>query len=249
MRRSTMSKELLDAIHSYLGRFIVYPSKDDQAAHTLWIVHTHLMDEWDSTPRLAFLSPLPTSGKTTALMVTKALVPNPLFSFNASPAVLLRSAGDPANLPTILYDEIDKVFEKKDTADLVSFFNAGYKRGATAYRCRADDFAPEKLPAYCALAMAGIGNIPDTILSRAIVIRIKRRKPDEQIEYFRERDHEEEGHGIRDRIAAWAQTLKGIGKDRPRMPDGVINRDQEVWEPLLAIADRAGQDWSERARV
>jgi hypothetical protein len=34
----------------------------------------------------------------------------------------------------------------------------------------------------------------------------------------------------------------------PDMPDGIEDRDADVWEPLLAIADLAGGDWPERAR-
>ena len=33
------------------------------------------------------------------------------------------------------------------------------------------------------------------------------------------------------------------------MPDGVEDGDADVWEPLLAVADAAGGDWPERARV
>jgi hypothetical protein len=43
---------LLDQIEKFLGRFIAYPSVHARVAHVLWIVHTHLMDCWDSTPSL-----------------------------------------------------------------------------------------------------------------------------------------------------------------------------------------------------
>jgi Protein of unknown function (DUF3631) len=35
---------------------------------------------------------------------------------------------------------------------------------------------------------------------------------------------------------------------RPVLPDELDDRAQDVWEPLFAIADRAGGDWPERAR-
>jgi hypothetical protein len=35
---------------------------------------------------------------------------------------------------------------------------------------------------------------------------------------------------------------------RPEMPDGIEDRDADVWESLLAIADDAGGDWPKRAR-
>jgi hypothetical protein len=77
---------LLGEVHDYLTEYIAYPSEHCAVAHTLWLVHTHLMDVWESTPRLAFLSPEPGSGKTRALEITELLVPRPLMAINASPA-------------------------------------------------------------------------------------------------------------------------------------------------------------------
>ena len=48
---------LLDDVAAFLGRFVAYPSGHARTAHTLWVAHAHLMEQWDSTPRLAFLSP------------------------------------------------------------------------------------------------------------------------------------------------------------------------------------------------
>ena len=68
------------------------------------------MDCWDSTPRIAFLSPEPGSGKTRALEVSELLVPNPVEAVNVSPAYLFRKVADEAGAPTLLFDEIDTVF-------------------------------------------------------------------------------------------------------------------------------------------
>lgn len=77
---------LLYSVHAFLGRFVAYPSEDAHVAHTLWVAHTHLMDAWESTPRIAFLSPEPGSGKTRALENTETLVPRPVEAINATPA-------------------------------------------------------------------------------------------------------------------------------------------------------------------
>ena len=53
------------------------------------------MDAWDSTPRLAFLSPEPASGKTRALEVTELLVPRPVEFVNVSAAYIFRKVDDP----------------------------------------------------------------------------------------------------------------------------------------------------------
>src|SRR5262249_7681551 len=76
--------QLLNDIHAFLGRFVIYPSKYAHDAHALWIAHTHLMGAWESTPRLALLSPEPASGKTRALEVSELLVPNPIEAITHS---------------------------------------------------------------------------------------------------------------------------------------------------------------------
>jgi hypothetical protein len=107
----------------------------------------------------------------------------------------------------------------------------------------------EEIPAYCAVALAGLGNLPDTLLSRAVVIRMRRRNASECIEPFRRRVHEKAGHALREKIAFWASSVQGKINAWPQMPAGVTDRDADVWEALLAVADAAGGNWPERARA
>src|SRR5262249_4963221 len=103
-------REILDSVEEYLGRFIAYPSEHCRVAHTLWCAHAHVMQIWESTPRIAFLSPESGSGKSRALEVTANVVPRPVQGVGNTSAYLFRKAADPNGLPTILYDEIDTVF-------------------------------------------------------------------------------------------------------------------------------------------
>jgi Protein of unknown function (DUF3631)/Domain of unknown function (DUF3854) len=242
---------LLDDVVTFLHRFVAYPNEHAGIAHALWTAHAHQMDAWESTPRIAFLSPEPGSGKTRALEVTELLVPRPVEAVNTTPAYLFRKVSDPDGLPTILYDEIDTLFgpRAKDNEEIRGMLNAGHRRGAVAGRCvtRGELVVTEELPAYCAVALAGLGGLPDTLLSRAVVIGMKRRKPGETIEPFRRRVHQDQGHALRDRLAAWA-TAQKLGTEWPEMPEGIQDRDADVWEALLCIADAAGGDWPKRAR-
>jgi hypothetical protein len=244
----------LDDVHAFLGRFVAYPSSDAHIAHTLWIAHTHVMDSWESTPRIAFLSPEPGSGKTRALEVTELLVPRPVEAVNVTPAYLFRKVGAPEGRPTILFDEIDTVFgpKAKDNEEIRGLLNAGHRRGAVAGRCvvRGKVVETEEIPAYCAVAMAGLGGLPDTLLSRAVVIRMRRRAPGEQVQAYRRRVHGGEGHKLRDVLVAWAHEVAPEVTDAwPDMPGGITDRDADVWEALLAVADASGGHWPQRARV
>src|SRR5262245_14643160 len=73
---------LFEDVSRFLARFVVYPSEHTKIAHVLWIAHTHLIGAWESTPRIAFLSPEPASGKTRSMEVTELLVPDPVAAVN-----------------------------------------------------------------------------------------------------------------------------------------------------------------------
>ena len=244
---------LLDAVYKFTGRFVAYPSDAAHVAHVLWIAHTHLMDAWESTPRLAFLSPEPASGKTRALEITELLVPNAVEAINVTPAYLFRKVGDDDAKPTILYDEIDTVFgpKAKENEEIRGLLNAGHRRGAVAGRCvvRGKTVTTEEISAYCAVALAGLGWLPDTILTRSVIIRMRRRAPNENVTAFRRRVHAPDGHKLRGELAAWAaKAVDAMAAARPEMPLGIEDRNADVWEPLLAIADAVGGDWPQRAR-
>lgn len=251
---SAAAVEVLDDVHGMLGRFVAYPSPHAHVAHTLWIAHAHAMEAWESTPRLAFLSPEPGSGKTRALEITETLVPRPVEAVNVTPAYLFRKVGDEAGAPTILFDEIDTVFgpKAKDNEEIRGLLNAGHRRGAVAGRCvvRGKLIETEEIPAYCAVALAGLGDLPDTILTRSVIVRMRRRAPNETVEPYRRRDHSPQGHRLRERLSEWATLLVDrLTSARPQMPEGIVDRDADVWEPLIAIADAAGGDWPQLARV
>src|SRR5205823_3461100 len=189
---------------------------------------THLMHVWESTPRIAFLSPEPGSGKTRALEITELLVPRPVEAINVTPAYLFRKVSDPNGVPTVLFDEIDTLFgpKAKDNEEIRGILNAGHRRGAMAGRCvvKGKTVTTEELPAYCAVALAGLGNLPDTILSRSIVVRMRRRAPTENIEPYRRRMHAPEGHALRERLSAWAgEHLGELSDARPTMPEGLAD--------------------------
>jgi hypothetical protein len=244
---------ILNDVRSFLSRFIAYPSEHAKVAHVLWVAHAHLMDAWDSTPRIAFLSPEPGSGKTRSIEVTELLVPNPVQAVNVTPAYLFRKVGSEDGPPTILFDEIDTVFgpRAKEHEELRALLNSGHRRGAVAGRCvvRGKIVETEEIPSYAAVALAGLGWLPDTILSRSVIVRMRRRAPDEVVEAFRRRTQAPIGEALRRRLAAWAEAvLQRASEARPEMPAGVEDRSADVWEPLLAVADLAGGDWPKLAR-
>ncbi|MFD5582235.1 DUF3631 domain-containing protein [Streptomyces sp. NPDC127063] len=245
---------LLDEVEAFHRRFNVFPTEAAYVAVTLWDAHAHLMDAFDGTARLAFLSPEPGSGKSRALEIVETLTPNAALTVNASANALFRLVEATPGLPTLLFDEIDTVFGPKagGNEEVRGFLNSGYRRGATSLRCVGDGSNQSAgfFPSFCAVAMAGLGSLPDTILTRSVIIRMRKRAPNEKVEPYRRRVHEKQGHALRDRLAKWASTVRDtVAEAWPEMPEGVCDRPADVWEPLLAVADAAGGHWPERARA
>ena len=244
----------LDAVHQFLQRFIAYPSPETATAHTLWIVHAHLVDAFENSPRLAFLSPEPGSGKSRAMELTEALVPRPVLSVNSTVAYVFRKISDEAGLPTLLMDEIDAVFSKgkgDGNEDLRGLLNSGYRKGATAGRAaiRGKEIVTEEWPSFCAVALAGLNQLPDTLMTRSIVINMKRRKHGQVLEPYRRRVNSEEAQHLYGQIEAFANHVRPTITDAwPELPEGIEDRDADIWEPILAIADAAGGHWPTTAR-
>jgi hypothetical protein len=82
-------------------------------------------------------------------------------------------------------DECDTVFTRRGkddcNEDLRALLNAGYKRGAIIPRCVGPKHEVQSFEVYVATALAGLGDLPETIMSRAVTIRMRRRAPTEQV--------------------------------------------------------------------
>ncbi|MFJ3547937.1 DUF3631 domain-containing protein [Streptomyces sp. NPDC090114] len=245
---------LLNEVEAFHRRFNVFPTEAAYVAVTLWDAHAHLIECFETTPRIAFLSPEPGSGKSRALEIVELLTPRPVTTVSASANALYRLVDSAAGLPTVLFDEVDTIFGPKAGTDeaLRGFLNAGYRRTAGALRCvgEGSNQNAQIFNSYCAVAMAGLGSLPDTVLSRSVIIRMRKRAPNEKAEPYRQRKHESQGHALRDRLAKWADTIHDqVAGAWPEMPEGVTDRPADVWEPLLAVADAAGGHWPARSRA
>ncbi|HKR51686.1 MAG TPA: DUF3631 domain-containing protein [Pseudonocardiaceae bacterium] len=239
---------------AFVARFSVFPSEHCAPTLALWYAHTHAVDQFYVTPRLILDSAEPGSGKTRVLEVAQYLVRAPEMTISATPAALFRLVS--MGPITILFDEVDAIFNPKNggnNEDLRGLLNAGYKRSATIARCVGDakNMKVERFPVYAPAALAGIaGAMPTTITTRAITIHMRRRRTDEPVEPFRERQVACQAQPFREQLATWIDSTRTrLGDAAPVMPEGVIDRCAEIWEPLLAIADTAGGHWPHTARA
>jgi hypothetical protein len=243
---------ILDSVRDTLTQYVAFPSAASADAVTLWAAHTHAVDGFDSTPRLALLSPEPQCGKSRTLEVLELLVRDPLAVQSVTPAVLARTIDD--HPTTVLLDEADAIFgpKSKEHEDLRAILNAGHRRGAGYARMvgEGSKMAAKTFSVFAPVALAGIGDLPETVMQRSVVLRMRRRAPGEHVEPFRYRKARTEIGPLRDDLAGWVVSVVGVLTDaEPVMPHGVTDRPADVWEPLLAVADAAGGQWPDRARA
>jgi hypothetical protein len=78
-----------------------------------------------------------------------------------------------------------------------------------------------------------------------VIIRMRRRHSGERVEQYRRRIHALDGQCIRDTVIGWATSAE---VKWPELPHHIQDRDADVWEPLIAVADAVGGSWPARAR-
>jgi hypothetical protein len=251
--------ELADKIREFFTRFCVLGNPHAEAAVTLWVLHTWVLECYEVTPRLAFISVERQSGKTRALELLKAVTFDGQLMGNFSTAWLFRTidAADGERVPTMLFDEADNYFYGKlnDThREILSFLNVGYKRGNSVGRATVTnkgEVRAENFGSFCPLAIGSIHNLPDTLQSRSIVIPMKRRRKSDTIAPCRERLYRAEALAIREACAEWAEATIPTLKLNPfpELPAGIDDRPAELWETLIGVADALGGEWPALSRA
>ena len=235
---------LLSEIARTIRRFIVC-DPETVTATALWCVTAWLVDHVSTCPILLINAPEKACGKTQLLTVTGELVPRPAQAAGISSSVLFRMIEK--YKPTLLVDEIETVLTK-EAEDLRGILNAGHTR-PSAYIWRSvavgDDFEPKRFSVFGFKALAGINadRLAETITSRSVVAALRRKLSHETVERLR---HAEVGlfDRLKAKIARWTEdNADAIRTARPELPDELGDRDQDNWEPPLAVADLAGGTW------
>ncbi|MEY9843067.1 hypothetical protein ABH940_000115 [Streptacidiphilus sp. BW17] len=241
---------LLDELRATLARFVILPSEQALDATVLWIAATHLQPVWQHAPRLAVVGPAKRCGKSRLLDLLTETVHNPVITVNSTAAAIFRSIGEEP--PTLLVDEADTIFGSPKVAEkneeMRGLLNAGHQRGRPVLRVVGKEHAPHSFATFAMAALAGIGDLPDTIMDRSVVIRMRRRAEGEHVSPYRTKRDSPALHSLRARLTRWTKPLAERALHlEPVMP--VEDRAADTWEPLVIVADLAGETWPERARA
>src|SRR5579859_959046 len=189
---------LMEQVSDYLRRFVILTDAQVTVI-CLWVVHTHAFQAADATAYLNIHSVEKGSGKTRLLEILQHIVAMAWFTCRVSAAIVYRRIQ--SKCPTLLLDESDAAFgrEAEYAQALREVLNMGQRRGGVATCCGGPsvNFAPQEFSVYCPKAIAGIGNLPDTVASRSIPIRLKRRAQHESVARYRPNIVEKESSLLR----------------------------------------------------
>ena len=198
---------LLKEVHAACGRYVVFPSAEAHDAVVLWCAATHGQPAWEHAPRLTLTSPEKRCGKSRLMDIAETLCYQPLVTVNASTAAVVRSITD--DPPTLMVDEADTIFGTKKAAenneDVRGIINAGHQRNRPYVRWDITSRSRELCPTFAMVMLAAIGSLPDTIMDRAIDIRMRRRSPGEKVAPFRTRRDAPPFNSLRDQLHGWVR--------------------------------------------
>ncbi|WP_308812086.1 DUF3631 domain-containing protein [Pseudomonas oryzihabitans] len=236
---------LLDEVAKAIRRHVIADPATIHAA-ALWAAFTWFVDVVDVAPIANITAPEKRCGKTVLLGVLARLACRPLAVSNIAPAALFRTLE--RWTPTLLIDEVDAFLTAHDEAR--GILNAGFTRDtAFVIRCVGDDHLPTRFNVWGAKALCGIGKIADTLADRSIPLRLRRKLPGERSVKIRHADAEAFSVLV-GKLARFAiDNRDAIRTARPSEVDGLNDRANDCWEPLLAIAEMAGGNWPRLARL
>jgi putative DNA primase/helicase len=224
--------ELVKVLVELFERFSVLP-KGSAITAALWTILTYVFNHWRTLPLLTIVSPEKRCGKTTFLTTLSKLCYRPLPVSNISPAALYRAIE--AFRPALLIDEGDSFL--KDNEELRGVINSGHtKDAAFVIRCEGDDHKPVRFSTWCPKSIAMIGNPPDTIQDRSIMLHLRRKLADERTEAYTEECNEEFA-STRAKILRWVTDNDTALKfAKPERLNTQNDRQADNWMPILAIA-------------
>ena len=246
----------LDRIDHFIRRFLILPNESDYTIVSLWIAHTYFTHKIKTTPRLAIISPEYGCGKSRVLEVLESLTFKGEKLDHHTRSYLMRTVDlireEFSRSPTLLIDEIDSVFRKNSEEGEATraFANTGY-RATGFYGITEGDSkkTPTKFKTFAPMALAGKGEVlPESVMTRAVIIRLQRRMGNEYIEDFLTDLVAFEAEELREELLGWsdycAQEISTLNPDLP-----VRDRDREVWLPLFIVAHLADEAWIKRAEI
>lgn len=253
MDKKTETTRVLNAVERLFDKHLVMPTQEERDAAIVWTAATWVAEHFDNFPRIYFRAAEYGAGKTVAAEAVGRLTREFHDMVGATPSVLYRLIENSEKKPTIFLDEVDNIFgtagSSSSHTELLGVLNKGFHQDGKVYRSRGqDDVKPFRC--FAPMILAGKGILPKAMMTRSITVAMRRPVEGETYVAYRKRVHKPLFDAVRDALDKWAgRAARDIGSEFPVMPKGLKDRDIDVWEPLLMVADLASDsDWGTRIR-
>lgn len=250
---------VLMQVYGYLGHMALWPSQAAQITATLYAaaaqaraekaIHgtAYLLPVWTYMPRLFYTSPEGGSGKSWMARLTASMCPSPERLAEMTKASLVDII---AQQHTPVITELDTFVNTGGRNRwLTGIANVGYEFDGQTSRKHGGKV--NHIPLFGPMILDGLDSVIHstgtdlrTLMSRCIIVRVEKAPPGYRPPRY---DREMIGfaQALNGRIARWMtqEVTGGIGDLAPTMPGHLGNRPFDLWEPLFAVAERAGGDW------
>lgn len=238
--------ELIEEIYKAILTYIVL-DLPQAVGLALWVAMTYLMDGFQVAPLAIINAPERSCGKTQLLDIMNRMCCRTLSSSNITTAGLFRV--NEKYKPTLMIDEVDMFI--RDNKEILGLINAGHTRSSSfVIRIEGDNYEPIVFDVFGAKLVSGISlekHLSDSTLSRGLVINMRRKLKHENVSRLRYSDHKTFDL-IKAKLARFAlDYAEQIHLARPELPEALSDRAQDNWEPLIAIAETAGDVWRDKA--
>ncbi|RYH66444.1 MAG: DUF3631 domain-containing protein [Alcaligenaceae bacterium] len=239
---------LMSDLIQTIKRYVVV-SDHGAVATALWVINSWAYESFNRCPLLLINAPERECGKTQLLKIVDMLAKRPMETANVTMAALFRMVNN--YKPTLLIDEADTFMS--DKSELAGIVNKGYERGGVVLRVDTigKELVERAYEVYGPKAMAGITlerHLPEATISRGIQIPLQRKTREDNVERLRSANPAV-FKDLYSRINRFVEEHRSVfvnGWDD--LPDQLSDRQQDNWEPLLAIANCLGAKSYEMAR-
>lgn len=245
----TYIKTAFEYIRNLYAKYIDFSDNDIYDFITCWTIGTYFHPIFNSYPYV-HVHGLSQTGKTQVLDITKLIAFNAIGAGNLSDSALYRLIE--SLRPVLIIDETDLLADKKNRPAFHALLLNGYKKGGEVWRTEkksqhAVTYTPQSFAVYGPKMTANIEGLEKVLGSRTIRItmwRSKTEKPEakesEEWQIARDLCYISLFNNWKD-IASKHKTLDKI--------DRMINRDLELWKPILTVASVISNEVFERVKT
>lgn len=232
---------VIAALEAWILGYLSMPA-DVAYVCALWCAHTWVYEKFDATPYLSVTGDGPGVGKTKLLRVLALLSRGSVNTTAVTAAALLRVITQREGKLTLFVDEAETMAGERQTV-LTQLANSGYNAGDVIMRAvQGSGQGVIEYRAFCPKAWAGIGDVRDTLRSRSIVVRMQAGTAAREF-YTQEAKNEA--------AALVAKLEAALEKVNFRMVRAthLVEREREIWSPLVSVAAALGCDLERLTRV